>query len=198
MNAEVKRLCDEIKSKYSLTEYVESKGIEINRAGFISCIFHKEKTPSCQINKGKDHEWFYCHGCHASGTILDFYAQMEGTTVGKAIHALSKGIDFSFGLEDIQKELNKEEEVELEEVLANMNTMISIHMFRYLRKVRDNCPKEVMDSEFKKIDKMFEKFDRVLREGDEGRVSSLYKKICIDDFLVERYKELEKKDGTDD
>ena len=193
MNVEVRRLCDEIKSEYSLTDYISSKGIEVNKNGFISCIFHKEKTPSLQINKGQNHEWFYCHGCHKSGTIIDFYAQSEGISDGKAIYELSKGIEFSFNLEDIHKELFKEDEEDADDSIDTMNVMTSTHCFRYLRKVRSECKKEILAEEFENVNKFLKKFDSCIREREEGSISEFYKKICIDDFLINRFESLEKK-----
>jgi len=40
-----------------------------NRAGFIRCPFHDEKTPSCKIFKDNR---FYCFGCGANGDVIDY------------------------------------------------------------------------------------------------------------------------------
>ena len=67
---------DTIRASVSMTQAVEFYGLEPNRAGFISCPFHPEKTASCKIYDNG----FYCFGCHAHGSVIDFvmqYFQMD-------------------------------------------------------------------------------------------------------------------------
>ena len=65
---------DEIKQSVSMLEVAERYGYHPNRAGFISCIFHKEKTASMKVYKDS----VYCFGCGRSGDIFTFVQQMEG------------------------------------------------------------------------------------------------------------------------
>lgn len=50
------------------------------------CPFHEEKTPSFRVHP----EYFYCHGCHFHGDVIDLYAHIHGITKGRAIHALAR------------------------------------------------------------------------------------------------------------
>lgn len=59
---------DEIKKTYSMRDVVEKCGFRPNRAGFISCPFHNEKTASLKIYADS----FYCFGCSRSGDIFTF------------------------------------------------------------------------------------------------------------------------------
>lgn len=46
-----------------------------NRAGFISCPFHTEKSASCKLYKDNR---FHCFGCQADGDVIDFVMKQEG------------------------------------------------------------------------------------------------------------------------
>jgi Toprim domain/CHC2 zinc finger len=50
----------------------------------VSCPFHDDPNPSCSIYA--DH--FYCHGCGARGTRLDWLLDVEGLTRPEALNAL--------------------------------------------------------------------------------------------------------------
>ena len=65
---------DEIKQSVSMREVVEQYGYHPNRAGFISCPFHKEKTASMKVYKDS----VYCFGCGRSGDIFTFVQQLDG------------------------------------------------------------------------------------------------------------------------
>ena len=71
---------DEIKKMYSMRDILMRYGIQPNRAGFIRCPFHKEKTASMKIYKDS----YYCFGCGASGDIFDFVCRMDGLTFREA------------------------------------------------------------------------------------------------------------------
>ena len=65
---------DEIKQSVSMREVVERYGLHPNRAGFISCPFHRgDRTPSMKIYP-KD---YHCHACGANGDIFSFVMGME-------------------------------------------------------------------------------------------------------------------------
>ena len=71
---------DEIKQSVSMLEVVEQYGYHPNRAGFISCPFHKEKTASMKVYKDS----VYCFGCGRSGDIFTFVQQMDGCSFKEA------------------------------------------------------------------------------------------------------------------
>lgn len=71
---------DEIKQSVSMREVVEQYGYHPNRAGFISCPFHKEKTASMKVYKDS----VYCFGCGRSGDIFTFVQQMDGCSFKEA------------------------------------------------------------------------------------------------------------------
>ena len=71
---------DEIKQSVSMRDVVEQYGYHPNRAGFISCPFHKEKTASMKVYKDS----VYCFGCGRSGDIFTFVQQMDGCSFKEA------------------------------------------------------------------------------------------------------------------
>ena len=76
---------DEIKRAYSMTDIVRRYGLEPNRAGFISCPFHKgDHTASLKIYKDS----FYCYGCGEHGDIFKFVMLMDGISFKDAFISL--------------------------------------------------------------------------------------------------------------
>ena len=86
---------DYIKDKVRIIDLCNYAGIPVQRNGFINCIFHQEKTPSCSI---KDKENFFkCFGCGKSGSVIDFYMQLYKKELPDAIRELKglAGLDSS-------------------------------------------------------------------------------------------------------
>ena len=80
---------DEIKAKYSMSDILEMYGIKMNRAGFISCPFHKDKTPSMKIYEDS----YNCFSCGESGDIFTFVMKMDNCDFKTAF--LSLGGNYS-------------------------------------------------------------------------------------------------------
>ena len=64
-------LFETIKAKLDLIETAKQYGIEVNRSGFTSCLFHAERTPSMKLY----HDHFHCFGCGKSGDVIALIAQ---------------------------------------------------------------------------------------------------------------------------
>lgn len=75
---------EEIKKTYSMRDILARYGIQPNRAGFIRCPFHKEKTASMKIYQDS----YYCFGCGAHGDVFDFVSAMENLTFREAFREL--------------------------------------------------------------------------------------------------------------
>jgi len=52
------------------------------------CPFHKEKTPSFNVNAERG--FFYCFGCHASGNVISFIQQLDNLTFPEAVRELAE------------------------------------------------------------------------------------------------------------
>lgn len=67
-------------------------GYTPNRAGYIKCPFHGEKTASLKIKERS----FRCYGCGKSGTVIDFVSFLYGIPFVSACVRLNA--DFGLGL----------------------------------------------------------------------------------------------------
>ena len=72
---------EEIKERYSMREIIGRYGLEVNRAGFIRCPFHKgDRTPSLKIYEKS----YNCFGCGATGDIFTFVEKMDNLSFKEA------------------------------------------------------------------------------------------------------------------
>ncbi|GMO45120.1 MAG: DNA primase [Treponemataceae bacterium] len=53
-----------------------------------ACPFHNEKTPSFKIDPAQ--KVYYCFGCHAGGSVINFYQEIEKVSFVEAVQALAK------------------------------------------------------------------------------------------------------------
>lgn len=75
---------EEIKKQYDMQYVLSMYGIKQDKKGFISCIFHKEKTASMKVYKDS----VYCFGCGRSGDVFSFVMGMEHCDFKTAYKAL--------------------------------------------------------------------------------------------------------------
>ena len=53
------------------------------------CPFHKEKTPSFNVNGGAQ-QFFYCFGCQVSGDVFSFVQKIENVTFPEAVRIVAQ------------------------------------------------------------------------------------------------------------
>ena len=80
---------EEIKSMTTMREVVGRYGFQPNKAGFICCPFHHEKTASLKVYEDS----FHCFGCHAGGDIFKFVQLIEECDFKKAFAILGGTYD---------------------------------------------------------------------------------------------------------
>lgn len=84
-----------IKTMVSTPEVFEFYGFKRNRAGFVCCPFHGEKTPSMKVYDGA--KGFHCFGgCGAHGDALDFVQRYFKLSFNEALVKINA--DFHLGL----------------------------------------------------------------------------------------------------
>lgn len=88
-------IAEEIKRRLSMDEVVRRYGFEPNRAGFICCPFHREKTPSLKVYS-EPGRGFNCYGCGAGGSVIDFTMLLFKIPFHAAVSRLD--YDFRLGL----------------------------------------------------------------------------------------------------
>lgn len=102
---------DELKIRYSMREIVERYGFRVNRAGFISCPFHKgDNTPSMKIYKDS----YYCHACHTDGDIFTFVQKLDNVSFKEAFQLLGGSYEQSFSARYKADKAKRERQKELE------------------------------------------------------------------------------------
>lgn len=82
----------EAKNAVTLPEVAKAYGYTPNRAGFICCPFHAERTPSCKLYPSS----FYCFGRGAGGDAIDFVKMIFKMDPLEALKKLNA--DFRLGL----------------------------------------------------------------------------------------------------
>lgn len=87
-------LADQVKSLVTIREVAEHYGFHPNRAGYICCPFHNEKTGSMKLYDGR--RGFHCFGCGAGGSVIDFVMRLFDIPFHQAI--LRINADFALGL----------------------------------------------------------------------------------------------------
>ena len=79
-----------IKDRLTMRDVLLHYGYEPNRAGFVCCAFHREKTASMKVYEKS----YHCFGCGANGDVISFVQQLFSLTFPDAL----KKIDLDFGL----------------------------------------------------------------------------------------------------
>ena len=89
-------IADAIKQRVTMPEIMAKCGLSVNRQGFASCPFHHDKTPSLKVYDGVGKSGFYCWGCHAAGSVIDFVMQFYEISFDAAVFKIN--YDFQLGL----------------------------------------------------------------------------------------------------
>ena len=87
-------LADQVKSLVTIQDVAEHYGFHPNRAGYICCPFHREKSASLKLYS--DQRGWCCFGCGAGGTVIDFVMKLFDIPFRQAI--LRINADFALGL----------------------------------------------------------------------------------------------------
>lgn len=93
---------DELKSEINILDYVKSiaPDLALKASGpenWALCPFHDERTPSFSIREDK--QFYYCQGCGAGGTVIDFAMEYNGLSLPDAIKDLKKYAGYGDGVE---------------------------------------------------------------------------------------------------
>ena len=85
---------NEVKQAVTMPNVAQFYGFSPNRAGFICCPFHGEKTPSMKLYNGSG--GFHCFGCGVGGSVIDFAMRLFDINFRQAVLRLNT--DFNLGL----------------------------------------------------------------------------------------------------
>ncbi len=134
---------DEVKSQYSMLSIVERYGFQINRAGFISCPFHKgDHQASMKIYKDS----YNCFGCGANGDIFTFVQNMDHCDFKTAFYSLGgtyekptreSQIAFYHAQKAKERRMRKEQELKKEIDLNNALFNVYVVWLKRLQPLSD-------------------------------------------------------------
>ncbi len=87
-----------------VSDYVELK--PKGRKLWACCPLHGEKTPSFSVSPDK--QLFYCFGCHAGGTVIQFIMDMERLTFYEAVQSLANRVGMELPNEINDREMQRQ------------------------------------------------------------------------------------------
>ena len=79
-----------IKDRLTMSEVLLHYGYQPNKAGFVCCAFHREKTASMKVYEKS----FHCFGCGANGDVISFVKDLFSLSFPDTL----KKIDLDFNL----------------------------------------------------------------------------------------------------
>lgn len=156
---------DEIKQSVSMREVVERYGYHSNRAGFISCPFHKEKTASMKIYKDS----FHCFGCGRSGDIFSFVQGMENCGFKTAFKMLGGSYkaksDHQRNLYRYHLEKRKQNELKRLQKKENEKKQVNAEIKKY-REIsqKSEAFSDEWTNAMNKLEYLFYKFDYLMEQ----------------------------------
>ncbi len=90
-------IAQDIKRQANICDLVSYYGFDVDRAGFINCPFHEEKTASLKLFT--DTNRWHCFGCGKNGTVIDFVMQLLNISFYDACLRIAQ--DFGLVLEPV-------------------------------------------------------------------------------------------------
>lgn len=101
---------NEVKARLTMREVARQYWNEPNRAGFVRCPFHDDRTPSLKLYADS----YHCFGCGAHGDAVDFVGRLfnlEPLEAARRLNAdFSLGLDFDRPDPDEQRQRQRERE----------------------------------------------------------------------------------------
>ena len=104
-----------IKDRLTMREVLLHYGYEPNRAKFICCPFHNEKTPSMKVYEKS----YHCFGCGANGDVISFVKQLFDLSFSETLKKIDN--DFCLNLygehsfEDLRKSHYRQKQIQAEQ-----------------------------------------------------------------------------------
>ena len=77
-----------IKSNVSIASVIRLYGYEPDSKGFMRCPFHHDPTPSLKLFDTGSRRGWYCFGCHAGGSVIDFVMKHDDCSFAMAVKAI--------------------------------------------------------------------------------------------------------------
>lgn len=118
----------EISEMLNIKDVAGYLGLQVNRAGFINCPLHNERTASCKLY---DHR-FWCFGCQTGGDSIDLMAAVKDISKAEAAAELNSyfqlGVDLGTRVKKIRRK-PKETQTDAEQLKQMVNHVADFHRF---------------------------------------------------------------------
>ncbi len=137
------KIVEMVRKTIALTDIARSYGFEPRQDTddmmTMRCPFHNERTPSFKIYQHNNS--FYCFGCGAGGSVIEFIALQENKPRQAVIDQFKDSIDVTsnkFAIDIIVKELERNE-IDGNKYRADMHFELRIHLRDWLLKYPDRA-----------------------------------------------------------
>lgn len=117
-----------------MREVAERYGLAPNRAGFISCPFHNEKTPSLKIYT-EPGRGFHCYGCQTGGSVIDFVMELFGISFNQALVRMNA----DFGLNVLSEKPDREQLIKFQKAQAKKKQLARQRKQKINRLAAEHC-----------------------------------------------------------
>ncbi len=141
---------DEVKARVSCPDAASAYGYTPNRAGYISCPFHQDRTPSLKLYQGAG--GFYCFGCGAHGSVIDFVGRLFDVDTLSAVRKLNEDFSLSLQLDRPEKTTNNRRDLadvqrRFEDWREKTLTLLNAAFRTGFRALHDKRPEDWSDAE---------------------------------------------------
>ena len=83
----------DVKAQIYLPNAAEYYGVQVNRGGFASCLFHPDRTPSMKLYDSH----FHCYGCGKHGDVITLTGQLFSLPPYRAAQKLAQDFNIMAG-----------------------------------------------------------------------------------------------------
>ena len=168
-----------ILSKINIVKLTQNYGLSlISETGGrykMVCPFHDENTASCKVYP--DTNSFFCYGCGAGYTVIDFIMNYESVSYLEVIERFGKNVDISsdkFIIEEIIKKLG-DSSVSVSKYAVAVKYRLGITLREYLK---THVDKEIfVDSCFKDMDLYFSDVDNLSEDKIDYLMDEIMERI---------------------
>lgn len=164
-----------------LLDIIEGYGLKVIKESDgrykMICPFHNEDTPSFKIYNNKNKQTFFCFGCGAGYSVIDFIKMHEDISFMEVINRY-KNLTISGGGESIFQKIvkyNSNQDIDLSEYTLSSKFRLGI----ILRECLKNNPErmEFIDRCFFEMDNFFENLDNMDKDKIDYFETSLLERI---------------------
>lgn len=121
---------DELRSRADIVQIVSSY-VQLKRNGhryWGLCPFHNEKTASFSVDS--NHQLYYCFGCKAGGSVIQFVMEMERLDFQEAVRVLADRVNLP--LPQMQEDPDYQRRKSEREKLITLNTLAAQYFHKLL------------------------------------------------------------------